>query len=72
VITYKDKKWCLFDKVKVGDSTGFITGFTGNMVYIQDIKGEYLQVSNKYKQISTDNIKIISRNNNLVFHEAAL
>jgi N6-L-threonylcarbamoyladenine synthase len=71
-ITSKGKKWCLFDKVKVGDSIGFISGFTGNMVYIQDSKGKYLQVSTKYKQISTDKIKLINRNNNLIFHDVAL
>lgn len=65
----KGKKWCLFDNVKVGDKSGFISGFTGNMVYVQDIEGNYLQASPKYKQISTDNIILIRRNNNWIFKE---
>jgi len=71
-IISKGKKWCLFDKVKIGPNTGFISGFTGNMVYVQDIEGNYLQVSPKYKQISTDNVRLISRNNNWIYKEVAL
>ncbi|KZL92800.1 RNA-guided endonuclease IscB [Clostridium magnum] len=71
-IISKGKKWCLFDKVKIGSNTGFVSGFTGNMVYVQDIEGNYLQVSPKYKQISTDNVSLISRNNNWIYKEVAL
>lgn len=71
-ILYKGKKWCLWDRVKVGEDTGFISGFTGAMAYIQDIEGKYLQVSPKYKQISVDNIKLISRNNNWLCQEVSL
>ena len=70
-IMHKGMRWCMWDKVKIGDQIGFISGFTGNMVYIQDIEGNYIQVSNKYKQISTDNIKLISRNNNWIYQEVA-
>jgi N6-L-threonylcarbamoyladenine synthase len=71
-IISKGNGWCLFDKVKVDDNIGFISGFTGNMVYLKDIKGNYVQVSPKYKQISVDNIKLIKRNNNLIFQEVAM
>ena len=70
-IKYKGLSWCLWDKVEVGGQLGFITGFTGNMVYVQDIEGNYIQVSTKYKQISLNDIKLVSRNNNWVCHEAA-
>lgn len=42
------------------------------MVYVQNIKGEYLQISPKYKQISINNIILISRNNNWVYQEVTL
>ena len=71
-ISSKGKQWCLFDKVKVGKNTGFISGFTGNMVYVQDIEGNYLQASPKYKQISVDNINFVSRNNNWICQDVAL
>lgn len=70
-INYKGLKWCLWDKVLVGDKVGFISGFTGNAVYIQDIEGNYIQVSPKYKQVGVNNIKLISRNNNWVCKEVA-
>ncbi len=70
-IKHKGLSRCLWDKVEVGAQIGFITGFTGNMVYVQDIEGNYIQVSTKYKQISLDYIKPVSRNNNWVCHEAA-
>jgi hypothetical protein len=65
-IIYKGKKWCLYDKVKLNGDIGFISGFSGNMIYVQDIDGEYIQISPKYKQISTDNIELINRNNNYI------
>ena len=70
-IMHKGECWCMWDKVKIGDQTGFISGFTGNMVYVQDIEGNYIQVSAKYKQVSTNNIKLISRNNNWIHQEVA-
>jgi N6-L-threonylcarbamoyladenine synthase len=62
---------CLWDKIKVEGQIGFITGFTGNMVYVQDIEGNYIQVSTKYKQISLNDVKLVSRNNNWICNEAA-
>jgi N6-L-threonylcarbamoyladenine synthase len=65
-IIYKGKKWCLYDEVRLNGDIGFISGFSGNMVYIQDIYGKYIQISPKYKQISTNNIELIKRNNNYI------
>ncbi len=70
-ILHKGMRWCIWDKVRIGDQIGFISGFTGSMVYVQDIECNYIQVSTKYKQISTDNIKLISRNNNWIYQEVA-
>ncbi|MGG2095366.1 hypothetical protein AB1283_22765 [Bacillus sp. S13(2024)] len=42
----------LGDKVKVFGQVGFVTGFTGKMVYVQDIDGQYIQnPSISYKQV---------------------
>jgi hypothetical protein len=64
----------LWDKVyisKIG-KTGFISGFTGKWVYIQDIDGKYLQLTTKtYKQINPDNLKLKCRNNNWVKKQLA-
>lgn len=67
-ITVNGKKWCVWDKVYVPEigKIGYISGFTGNWVYVQDIKGDYLQTTPKYKQINTGKIKLISRNNNWI------
>ena len=70
-IHHKGLCWCLWDKVEIDGQIGFITGFTGNMVYVQDIEGNYIQVSAKYKQNSIDHIKLVSRNNNWVCHDVA-
>jgi len=63
------KKWALWDKVyipKLG-TTGFISGFTGKWVYVQDINGSYLKLPDKsYKQMNPNEIKLVNRNNNWV------
>jgi N6-L-threonylcarbamoyladenine synthase len=62
-----NKLWSLWDKVYISklETSGFISGFTGKWIYVQDINGEYLQLPSKsYKQINSDNIKLICRNNN--------
>jgi len=66
------QRWCLWDKVKLDEKTGFISGFTGKMVYLQNYDGQYLQVSSKYKQISVDKLSLIERNNNWICQEVAL
>ena len=70
---YKDgKKWSLWDKVYISKlgTTGFISGFTNDWVYVQDIKGNYLKLPNKsYKQINPKNIKLLNRNNNWIRKE---
>lgn len=67
-IVVNGKKWCLWDKIYIPevDKIGFISGFTGNWVYVQDIEGRYIQLSDKYKQISTEKIRLLSRNNNYI------
>jgi len=69
-IKHKGLHWCLWDKIKVEGQIGYITGFTGNMVYVQDIEGRYIRISTKYKQISINNIKLVGRNNNWICYEA--
>jgi N6-L-threonylcarbamoyladenine synthase len=71
-ISHKNKLWCLNDKVELNEQIGFISGFSGNTVYIQDIKGQYLQSSPKYKQNNTDIIRLIERNNNWVYQEVSI
>lgn len=67
-IVVNGNKWCLRDKVYISDidKTGFISGFTNNWVYIQDIYGNYLQLSDKYKQINTKKLQLMYRNNNYI------
>lgn len=61
------KTYHLCDKVKVNKTIGFITGFTGNAVYVQTIKGEYIKLDGKtYKQITTKKITIIKHANNWI------
>ena len=66
------KRWCLWDKVRLDEKIGFISGFTGKMVYLQNYDGQYLQVSSKYKQVSVDKLSLIERNNNWICQEVAL
>jgi hypothetical protein len=65
-IRHKDCLWCLWDKVYIPEIglMGFISGFTGSSVYIQDFAGAYLQISPKYKQIGMDALQLVCRNNN--------
>lgn len=67
-IEHKGKKWCLWDKVYIPvlEKVGFISGFTGKWAYIQNIEGNYLLTTPKYRQINPDKIKLISRNNNYI------
>ncbi|MFD3450132.1 RNA-guided endonuclease IscB [Microbacteriaceae bacterium 4G12] len=58
----------LGDKVKVFGQVGFVTGFTGKMVYVQDIDGQYIQNSSKlYKQVKISDVKRIHHTNNWQF-----
>lgn len=69
-VFHKGLKWCLWDKVFIESlGVGYISGFTGKSAYIQDIKGHYLTLSPKYKQISLSKLKLLSRNNNWIFQE---
>ncbi|MDP7980955.1 RNA-guided endonuclease IscB [Bacillus multifaciens] len=58
----------LGDKVKVFGQVGFVTGFTGRMVYVQDIHGQYIQNPTKtYKQVKVSDIERIHHTNNWQF-----
>lgn len=68
-VTKNDKQWTLWDKVYISEleTSGFISGFTGKWIYVQDIDGEYLQLPSKtYKQINADIVKLVCRNNNWI------
>jgi len=73
-IVINNKKWCLWDKVYIPQKgkIGYIIGFTGKWVYIQDIGGRYIQLSSKYKQINPKEVKLICRNNNYVIENMSL
>ncbi|MCP1124509.1 RNA-guided endonuclease IscB [Bacillus sp. 3103sda1] len=58
----------LGDKVKVFGQIGFVTGFTGKMVYVQDIHGQYIQNPSKsYKQVKMSDMERIHHTNNWQF-----
>lgn len=68
------KKWVLWDKIYIPElgTTGFISGFSGKWVYVQNIDGEYLQLPSKtYKQINPDSVKLVCRNNNWIRKKTA-
>lgn len=59
------KDFQLNDKVQLANGfCGFITGFTELSAYVQDIFGNYLQLSEKYKQNSLSKLVKINSNNN--------
>lgn len=60
------KGFCLNDKVRVYDQSGYITGFTGiGMAYVKNIDGNYIIKPNKtYKQVNLKDCKRICHNNN--------
>lgn len=71
-IIVNSKKYSLCDKVKVNSKIGYISGFTGNMCYVQDIDGNYIiPDGQKYRQVSVNNIKLIMRNNNWITQRLA-
>ncbi|MFD3447210.1 RNA-guided endonuclease IscB [Microbacteriaceae bacterium 4G12] len=58
----------LGDKVNVFGQVGFVAGFTGKMVYVQDIHGQYIQNPSKsYKQVKMSDVKRIHHTNNWQF-----
>ncbi|MDM5190474.1 RNA-guided endonuclease IscB [Bacillus sp. DX4.1] len=58
----------LGDKVKAFGQIGFVTGFTGKMVYVQDLDGHYIQNPVKsYKQVNISDIKCMHHNHNWLF-----
>ena len=66
-LIYKNKKYCLYDKVKINGQTGYITGFSSNNAYVQNINGDYIKQTGKsYKQIPLSSLIILSHNNNWI------
>ena len=61
--TVRSGKFTICDKVIVDGKTGWITGFSGEQAYIRDIFGEYVTISNKYKQIANSKLKFVTHNN---------
>ncbi|WP_440603534.1 RNA-guided endonuclease IscB [Bacillus sp. GB_SG_008] len=60
----------LGDKVKVFGQVGFVTGFTGKMVYVQDIHGQYIQNPSKsYKQVKMSDMECIHHTRNWYFSQ---
>ncbi|WP_255258098.1 hypothetical protein [Bacillus sp. AFS018417] len=54
--------------MKVFGQVGFVTGFTGEMVYVQDINGQYIQNPTKsYKQVKISDMECIHHINNWQF-----
>ena len=66
-VTYNEKTYNLYDKVKIEGKIGYITGFSSSNCYVQDIYGNYIIKEGKsYKQIPLSEITIISHNNNWI------
>jgi len=67
-IIVNGKKWCLWDKIYIPsiNKIGYISGFSNKWVYVQDIWGNYLQVSERYKQINPRDLVLLGRNNNYI------
>lgn len=59
------RTFCVYDRVRYGDKTGWISGFTGNSAYVKDAHDDYISVPGKtYKQVPLSGLRILSRNNN--------
>lgn len=67
------KGFYLNDKVRVYETTGYITGFTGTSgAYVKTIEGDYITIPNKnYKQVGLKELTRISHNNNWQFEQKA-
>jgi hypothetical protein len=65
-IAHNGKEWCLYDKVLLNGEVGFISGFSGRWVYVQNIKGTYIQVNKKYRQLNPNELTLVCRNNNWI------
>jgi len=64
-IIIRKLKWCLRDKVKVGNQIGFISGFGSFELYILDVNGNIVRVPGKKSdEVSAKNVQLICRNNN--------
>lgn len=65
--TKRVKQFALYDKVRIGDAIGWITGFTGKSgAYVQDADGNYIHPGTIYKQISLSKLRVCSCNNNWI------
>lgn len=67
-------RFCLYDKVRFGDKTGWISGFTGALgAYIKDKNGNYITEAGKtYKQVLLSKVKLLKRNNNWISYESCI
>jgi N6-L-threonylcarbamoyladenine synthase len=59
-IVVKGTRWCLWDKVKINDVVGYISGFSHPGFNIKSITGEL------YKAISPKQVTFIQKNNNWI------
>lgn len=62
--TKEFRGWHLNDEVTYLGKRGWISGFTGTSAYVQDIRGEYMQIPGKtYKSITLSRLKNVCHNN---------
>ena len=60
-------RFSLYDTVRYCEKIGYITGFTGTSVYVQDFDGKYITMDGKsYKQIPMSKLVLIRHNNNWI------
>jgi hypothetical protein len=50
--------------VKLDNKIGWISGFTGNQVYVRDIENKPIQQNSNYKQVNPNKLELVNRNNN--------
>ena len=64
-VTVKKKTYNLYDKILFNGQTGYISGFTGELVYVIDFEGNYLSYPDKkYKQVNCSDLKMLSHSSN--------
>jgi len=65
VVIVRKLKWCLRDKVRVGNQVGFISGFALPNFDVVDINGNIIRLlGRKSDEVSAKNTQLICRNNN--------
>lgn len=67
------KGFYLYDKVRLDDRVGWISGFTGSGAYITNIDNNYIQyVDKSYKQVNLSDLQLVHHNNNWRYHYASI